>query len=261
MKNIIRIEKRDKFTVISRKLLEDKRLKWSTRGILAYLLSKPDNWVLQIVDLKKNGDLGRDAVYDRIKQAIEYGYISRIALRNENGRMYGVEYIVREYPDKPYPENQYAVKPDSEKPDTAKTYISKDSGITNTKKITTTTEKKSVCSSKLCFHKKISNFQKNEITELLQSFDGELAQNILYELSGFIDKNLVKKDVVSLAEGLANRARNGEFKLRLGVIYRESRLNEKSILKQWQSSIDNVVDITEVDLSNPLVRKILNIKK
>lgn len=41
---IIRVEKHTKnFVVINKKFLEDKRISFKAKGILTYLLSKPDN--------------------------------------------------------------------------------------------------------------------------------------------------------------------------------------------------------------------------
>ena len=121
MKTIFRIEKRKSFTIISRPLLEDRRLKWATRGILGYLLSKPDDWELQIADLKNNGDLSRDALYARLREAIQFGYISRFYQRDEKGRVLKVEYVVREDPVCPYPEKLEIANPEPDKPDTANT--------------------------------------------------------------------------------------------------------------------------------------------
>ena len=208
MKNIIRIEKRKKFTIINRVLLEDKRLNWATRGILGYLLSKPDNWVLQVQDLKKQGDLGRDSIYNRIRNAIEHGYITRLDHRDNKGRVTGVEYVVHEESIYPLPENTDTVKQDTDKPDTENKYITKDEVVTKTKKETTTT---TTCGSRdYKFHKQLSEIQRNEITTLLSNLKFELAQDVLYEISGFIDKNLIQKDPVSLLQGMVKKAKGGE---------------------------------------------------
>ncbi len=139
MKTILRIEKRKAFTIISRPLLEDRRLKWATRGILGYLLSKPDDWELHISDLKKNGDLGRDALYARISEAIQFGYISRFYQRDEKGRVLKVEYVVREDPVCPYPEKPEMANPVTDKPDKANTDNNKEGFVFNTEKTPTTT--------------------------------------------------------------------------------------------------------------------------
>lgn len=260
MKNIIRIEKRKKFTIISRMLLEDTRLKWSTRGLLAYLLCKPDNWILQVTDLKKNGDLGRDAIYSRIKEAIEYGYISRIYYRDEKGRVTGVEYTVHEDPKDPVPGNPDLDKPVTDAPDTPKASTTKDLSLPNTENTTTTTKiRKS--SGSYFWHKQISEIQKKEIERIFESIDEQVYQDLLDELSGFIDKNLVQKDVVSLAEGLVKKALKGEFNLRLGIQYQESRLNQKRIQHQNEYSVKNVIPLPEADRNNPLVKQVMSIQR
>jgi hypothetical protein len=257
MKNIIRIEKRKKFTIINRDLLEDKRLHWATRGILGYLLSKPDNWILQVQDLKKQGDLGRDAIYNRIKNAIEHGYITRLDRRDNKGRVTGVEYIVHEESIYPLPENTDTVKQEADKPDTENTYINKDEVITKTKKETTTT----TCGSgDYKFHKQLSKIQRSEITILLSGLEFELAQDVLYEVSGFIDKNLIQKDPVSLLQGMVKKAKGGEFSLRLGIKYKESAKRSIEIKKEHEINQSYAPQLNQADMSNPLVKKILNIQ-
>jgi hypothetical protein len=79
------------FVLISQKLLEDSRLRWSTRGLLSYLLCMPDIESLDINQLKGHGDLGRDALHNRINEAINFGYLERKTERSK-GRITGVKY-------------------------------------------------------------------------------------------------------------------------------------------------------------------------
>ena len=56
---IIRVKhRRAPFVVIDRRVLEDERLTWAARGMLGYLLAKPDDWKLRITDLQRRGNLG-----------------------------------------------------------------------------------------------------------------------------------------------------------------------------------------------------------
>ncbi len=261
MKNIIRIEKRKKFTIISRSLLEDSRLGWSTRGILGYLLSKPDNWVLQVSDLRKNGDLGRDALYRRINEAIRYGYISRIYYRDSKGRRSGVEYTVREEPINPVTENQDTEKANPELPDLDNTDYSKYSLVTKTKKETTTTTTSSGKQLSYIFHQKITSFQKHQIKSLLKPLDVESAQDLLDELAGFIEKDLIKRDMVSLVDGLVRKAISGEFQLRLGLAVKQSRKRADEIQNQIVRSMATTPDISQTDLNSPLVQRIHALQK
>ena len=57
---IIRAPRYERFTILDMRIVEDTRLSWAARGVLAYLLSRPDHWQIQITDLRRRGDLGRD---------------------------------------------------------------------------------------------------------------------------------------------------------------------------------------------------------
>jgi hypothetical protein len=60
---IIRARRRHRFVILDQRAVEDSRLSWVARGLLAYLLSRPDDWRVPINDLRKRGDLGRDGIY------------------------------------------------------------------------------------------------------------------------------------------------------------------------------------------------------
>ncbi len=60
---IIRSPRRHRFVIIDQHAVEDSRLSWAARGLLGYLLSRPDDWKVLVNDLRKRGDLGRDGIY------------------------------------------------------------------------------------------------------------------------------------------------------------------------------------------------------
>jgi hypothetical protein len=62
---------------IARATLQDKKLSWAARGVLGYLLSKPDDWEVAVPDLLKNGDLGRDGIRAVLKELSAAGYLRR----------------------------------------------------------------------------------------------------------------------------------------------------------------------------------------
>jgi hypothetical protein len=52
MPGIIRVEhRRHPYVVIDRRPPEDERQSWAARGLLGYLLAKPDDWQLRVSDL------------------------------------------------------------------------------------------------------------------------------------------------------------------------------------------------------------------
>ena len=97
---IVRTPKRERYVVISKVPLEDKRLSWEARGMLSYLLSKPDGWTVSTAHLEKQASgrgSGRDAVQAILKELANAGYITRQRGRN-TGRFAGYEYAIHEEP-------------------------------------------------------------------------------------------------------------------------------------------------------------------
>ena len=83
--SIIRVNKTNKYSVISNEPLNDKRLSWQARGIMAYILTKPDDWVVRNKDLENSGPAGRDKIQRIFSELKGLGYISRSKERQEDG--------------------------------------------------------------------------------------------------------------------------------------------------------------------------------
>lgn len=92
------------FYVISNEVSSDPRLSWPARGMLTYLLAKPDHWAVSVANLVNQTaeavgiPSGRDAVYTVLRELMITRYIKRVQKRREDGTMAGVEYIVSEMP-------------------------------------------------------------------------------------------------------------------------------------------------------------------
>lgn len=98
-KTIIRVNKKENpFVMIDKTFLSDNRISWKAKGILAYLMSKPDNWKIIIKDLIKQSTDGETSVYSGLKELEKNGYITRKKLRDECGKFKCVEYTVYERP-------------------------------------------------------------------------------------------------------------------------------------------------------------------
>lgn len=106
---IVRVQKRDNsYAIIDPWFLSDTRLSLKSKGLLAYLLSKPSNWRVYVSDIVKRSTDGKAAVYSALKELESAGYIERHQTR-ENGRITGYETVVYERPlldDEPVPENR-----------------------------------------------------------------------------------------------------------------------------------------------------------
>lgn len=65
------------YVMISNELIQDSELSFRAKGIMAYILSRPDCWQVTIRDLMKHGKEGRDAIYKGLKELVQYGYLEQ----------------------------------------------------------------------------------------------------------------------------------------------------------------------------------------
>lgn len=151
-KTIVRVSKRENpYVTLDKFFLSDDRLSWKAKGLLSYLLSKPDNWEIYVSDLLKRATDGRDSIYAGLKELEKAGYLRRNRKHNDQGRFDGYEYVIYErpiedepmsntieisnanfteprqpytenpdtvepFPEIPYPDNPYTEKPYTENP-------------------------------------------------------------------------------------------------------------------------------------------------
>lgn len=121
---IIRVIKQKDFTSISRHALQDSRLSFTARGVLGYLLSKPDDWTVRNADLQREGNIGRDKVEKILRELREHGYLHRTRVQLSNGRWHWISAVYEE----PYPENT-GMEPCPDLPSTVNTGIYKKQNI------------------------------------------------------------------------------------------------------------------------------------
>lgn len=96
--SMIRVENKTKgFSVIDNTPFEDKMLSWSAKGLMGYLLTKPDSWHVRMEDLYKSSPQGEHATRNIVKELIEKGYIVRDRVKGKRGR-FEWEYVVFEKP-------------------------------------------------------------------------------------------------------------------------------------------------------------------
>lgn len=112
-KTIFRTEKNadNPFVMIDRRPVENPMLSWRAKGILAYLISRPDNWIVRLGDLVKRSTDGLYAVRAALKELTEAGHITRFEER-DNGKFKQYVLLVHELPVTRPPTNlSQAVKP------------------------------------------------------------------------------------------------------------------------------------------------------
>lgn len=114
---------------LDRRISEDERLSWAARGLLVYLLGKPDHWRVNVAHLRKQTEgarlrTGRDGVYALLAELQAAGYITTARSRGDDGRLDSVDYTVCESPRPAEPE----VAPRPAQPYTAQPTLDKTEG-------------------------------------------------------------------------------------------------------------------------------------
>ena len=82
---IIRAQRKDHFTVINNIAIDDTRLGFRAKGVLIFILSKPDNWSVSERGLAQVGPDGREAVGAALRELETCGYLRRTKSRNPDG--------------------------------------------------------------------------------------------------------------------------------------------------------------------------------
>lgn len=111
-KSIIRVKKKSNYAVIDKTFLEDKELSWKAKGIMTFMLSKPDNWTFYLKELIKHSTDGEASFRSGFNELKKRGYVQRVKHRQEDGT-FKWETVVYEKPhgDFPHVENPHVEKP------------------------------------------------------------------------------------------------------------------------------------------------------
>ena len=96
--SMFRVEKdrNNPYVVLNKEFLNDINLSIKAKGLLAYLLSLPNDWQIYENELVQHHKDGRDSVKAAIKELMNNWYISRTRIRDEFGHLKCYEYRVYE---------------------------------------------------------------------------------------------------------------------------------------------------------------------
>ncbi|WP_368863028.1 DnaD domain protein [Staphylococcus hominis] len=97
------------FVTIHKGFITDDRLSAKAKGILLYLLSRPDDWQIYTLEVVKHMNDGQKSINSGINELIKVGYVERSRKRKDNGDFNGYDYVVYEKPknirEMPFGEN------------------------------------------------------------------------------------------------------------------------------------------------------------
>lgn len=102
--HIVRVQKNREhpYTVVSNVLVGDSRLSFGARGLMVYLLSKPDTWQARMDDLIAQSPAGRQATQTMVAELVAHRYMTREKVQDERGRWVTITTVYEE----PAPEEQ-----------------------------------------------------------------------------------------------------------------------------------------------------------
>jgi hypothetical protein len=120
------------FYLLDKRISEDKKLSWASRGLLIFLLGKPDNWRVSAEFLaqqttESSKKTGKQGVYSLLDELIVAGYVIRSdkqAHDEKTGFLLGYDYVVYDSPchPKPYKAEPYKAEPYKAEPYKAEPY-------------------------------------------------------------------------------------------------------------------------------------------
>lgn len=106
------VRRRSGYTSIPNSVMSDTRLSIEARGLLALLMTFKEGWVFRSKHLMEQCGVGRDKYYRMIGELKDFGYVTVIQNKTEDGKFLDTYW---EISDQPFPE-----KPDTAEPDSGK---------------------------------------------------------------------------------------------------------------------------------------------
>lgn len=94
------------FVLVHKGFIYDDKLSARAKGVLLYLLSRPNDWQIYTSEVQKHMKDGVKSVNSAVNELINVGYIKRTLKRSDKGTFKGYEYLVYETPtEMPFAEN------------------------------------------------------------------------------------------------------------------------------------------------------------
>ena len=92
---IIRQKRKERFSIVDNKVIEDERLSFKARGLLIYMLSKPDDWKFYTEELAKRSNKdGISAIKTALNEIEDTGYLTRKQGHKKNGQFTSQDWIL-----------------------------------------------------------------------------------------------------------------------------------------------------------------------
>lgn len=252
------------FVTIHKGFIQDSNLSWKAKGLLLYLLSRPDDWKIYETELVKHTSDKLSSLKSGIKELEKAGYIERKRKRDDKGRLQGYDYEVYEQPHhirKSNVEEDYSIhmrKTNVGKSNNGKTNVGKsndgkshttnnnstNNDLTNNNSTNNNSTNNNSSSGASTTQQPLSNSHSNVFNFYQENGFGMLRPIIVDQISNWIDDFNNNEDIV--IEAFKEAASNNVFKW--------SYVN--SILRNWsEKGIKSVEDINAYKKQHDIQKK------
>lgn len=82
---------------MKKEVYNDRRLSWASKGILVYLLTRPEGWVLHVYDLKNKTNKGVKSIRSVLRELSKYGYIKLKTIQDDNNKFCDTGYVLGDW--------------------------------------------------------------------------------------------------------------------------------------------------------------------
>ena len=93
------VKRENPFVQIDKTFFEDENLQWESKGLLGYILSRPDDWKINQTDLVNRSSGGKGKVESALLDLMANGYVHWYVIRKDNGQIDEWVYDVYERPE------------------------------------------------------------------------------------------------------------------------------------------------------------------
>ena len=237
--SVFRVERTHDYTVMSNHHLKNRALSLKAKGLLSLMLSLPDDWDYTLQGLAHISLEKVDAIRKAITELENEGYITRTRERDEQGRLRGTEYIIREQPisekptlEKPMLENPILEKPTLEKPTQAKPTLENPTQL----------NKKIYNKNKSSMYEEIpqSNQSKEgtetELTEILQNCELKSFESKTAQMLESAVRVLYYKQSIKLSGAVLPQA---EIRNLLRKVNRDTLIDAVEVLRHNENEVQN----------------------
>ena len=84
-RTILRLKKTRDYFKVANSVFTNRNISWEARGLMGYLLSKPDDWQVRVHDLVRQGPAGQHKISRMLRELEVAGYLMRRRFRRADG--------------------------------------------------------------------------------------------------------------------------------------------------------------------------------